>query len=114
MSDQDKLRRAQLVRSNLEKLLRIPQGSYDEFAADFRNTEASLHLLQTAIQALLDLARGACASLGLDTPRTHRRSARPDAQEESTLRCSNAVVLDRRAWRVRETDAMLQVVARMR
>lgn len=70
MSANDKLRKAQVVHANLEKLERIPQRSYDEFAADFRNTEASLHLLQTAIQALLDLASGICARLGLDTPRT--------------------------------------------
>ncbi|HZN40735.1 MAG TPA: DUF86 domain-containing protein [Planctomycetota bacterium] len=70
MSANDKLRKAQVVQTNLEKLERIPQRSYDEFAADFRNTEASLHLLQTAIQALLDLASGICARLGLDTPRT--------------------------------------------
>jgi len=70
VSANDKLRKAQVVQTNLEKLERIPQRSYDEFAADFRNTEASLHLLQTAIQALLDLASGICARLGLDTPRT--------------------------------------------
>jgi len=70
VSANDKLRKAQVVHANLEKLERIPQRSYDEFAADFRNTEASLHLLQTAIQALLDLASGICARLGLDTPRT--------------------------------------------
>ena len=66
----DAARKAQLVRSNLEKLARIPQTSYDEFAADFRNTEAALHLLQTSIQALVDMGSKACASLGLETPRT--------------------------------------------
>ncbi|MFY9345392.1 MAG: DUF86 domain-containing protein [Planctomycetota bacterium] len=70
MSGHDAVRKAQVVRANLEKLQRIPQGSYEEFASDFRNTEASLHLLQTAIQALLDLAGGICARLGLDTPGT--------------------------------------------
>jgi uncharacterized protein YutE (UPF0331/DUF86 family) len=62
--------KAQLVRSNLEKLARIPQASYAEFAADFRNTEAALHLLQTSIQALVDIGSKLCASLGLETPRT--------------------------------------------
>jgi len=62
--------KAQLVRGNLEKLARIPQATYDEFAADFRNAEAALHLLQVAIQALIDMASKACASLGLETPRT--------------------------------------------
>lgn len=66
----DPLQKAQLVRSNLEKLARLPQASYAEFAADFRNTEAALHLLQTSIQALIDMGSKACASLGLETPRT--------------------------------------------
>jgi uncharacterized protein YutE (UPF0331/DUF86 family) len=70
MSTGEPLRSAQLVRTNLDKLARVPQSAYDEFAADFRNTEAALHLLQTAIQALVDLASGICATLGLDTPRT--------------------------------------------
>lgn len=66
----DPLRKAQLVRANLDKLALVPQGSYDEFAGDFRNVEASLHLVQTSIQALLDLATTICANLGLETPRT--------------------------------------------
>ncbi len=70
MNSPDSLRKAQVVRTNLEKLQRIPQATYDEFASDFRNAEASLHLLQTAIQALLDIGSGVCARLGLDTPRT--------------------------------------------
>lgn len=70
MSRDSSLRKAQIVRANLEKLQRIPQATYDEFAADFRNAEASLHLLQTAIQSLLDIGSGICARLGLDTPRT--------------------------------------------
>ena len=69
----DPARKAQLVRSNLEKLARIPQSSYDEFAADFRNAEAALHLLQTSIQALVDMGSRACASLGLETPRTNSK-----------------------------------------
>jgi uncharacterized protein YutE (UPF0331/DUF86 family) len=66
----DPTSKAQLVRSNLEKLARIPQATYAEFAADFRNTEAALHLLQTSIQALIDMGSKACAGLGLETPRT--------------------------------------------
>jgi len=62
--------KAQLVRGNLEKLGRIPQASYAEFAADFRNTEAALHLLQTSIQAMIDIGSRWCAKLGLETPRT--------------------------------------------
>jgi uncharacterized protein YutE (UPF0331/DUF86 family) len=64
------LQKAQVVRTNLEKLQQLPQASYEQFASDFRNTEAALHLLQTAIQALLDLGIGMCSRLGLATPRT--------------------------------------------
>ncbi|MEO6595495.1 MAG: HepT-like ribonuclease domain-containing protein [Planctomycetota bacterium] len=66
----DGTQKAQLVRSNLEKLAQIPQSTYEEFASDFRNTEAALHLLQTTIQALIDFGSKLCAQLGLDTPRT--------------------------------------------
>lgn len=70
MTTDKSIGKAQLVRANLDKLARIPQATYAEFAADFRNTEAALHLLQTSIQALIDLASKLCASLGLETPRT--------------------------------------------
>jgi uncharacterized protein YutE (UPF0331/DUF86 family) len=70
VNEQERLRKTQLVRTSLDKLQQLPQGTYDVFAADFRNTEASLHLLQTAIQALMELASAICASLGLETPRT--------------------------------------------
>jgi uncharacterized protein YutE (UPF0331/DUF86 family) len=66
----DDATKAQLVRGNIEKLARIPQASYAEFAADFRNTEAALHLLQTSIQAMIDMGSKLCAKLGLETPRT--------------------------------------------
>lgn len=70
MNDDLDMRKAQVVRVNLEKLARIPQTDFTQFAADFRNTEASLHLLQTSIQALIDLAVRRCGRLGLDTPRS--------------------------------------------
>jgi len=62
--------RLDVLRENLEKLERIPQGSFDEFASDFRNVAAALHLLQTAIQALIDLAGYLVAARALRTPRT--------------------------------------------
>ena len=43
--------RLQVLRENLEMLARIPQASYEEFAADFRNVDSALHRLQTSIQA---------------------------------------------------------------
>ena len=55
MSTGDRLRKPQIVRENLEKLARIPQADADQFAGDFRNVEAALHLLQASIQALIDM-----------------------------------------------------------
>lgn len=44
-----------ILRENLDKLARIPQATIEEFQGDFRNVDAALHLLQTSIQALLDI-----------------------------------------------------------
>lgn len=57
-----------VLRQNLEDLERIPQASYEEFSADPRNLPAALHLLQTAIQALIDIGSFATAHLGLSAP----------------------------------------------
>lgn len=70
MTGDDLAPKAHLVRNNLDRLARIPQATYAEFAADFRNVEAALHLLQTSIQALIDCGSRLCARLGLETPRT--------------------------------------------
>lgn len=59
-----------VVRDNLEKLARIPQGSYVEFSADFRNLDSALHRVQTSIQALIDIASYAVAARGLGVPDT--------------------------------------------
>lgn len=57
-----------VLRSNLAGLDRIPQASLTEFESDFRNLPAALHLLQVAIQTLMDLAGYACARRGLGAP----------------------------------------------
>jgi len=64
--------RIALLRDNLEKLDRIPQGSFQEFEADFRNLDSALHRLQTSIQALMDIGGYLCAVLGLGAPATSR------------------------------------------
>jgi uncharacterized protein YutE (UPF0331/DUF86 family) len=61
-----------VVRDNLEKLGRIPQASYEEFADDFRNVDSALHRLQTAIQALIDLGGYVIARRGLRPPGASR------------------------------------------
>ena len=59
-----------IVRENLEKLERIPQASWQEFDADFRNLDSALHRLQPTIQALIDIACYLVALRGLGVPRT--------------------------------------------
>lgn len=57
-----------IIRDNLEKLEKLPQGSFDAFSADFRNVDSALHRLQTGIQALIDIASYVCERRGLGTP----------------------------------------------
>ncbi|MBI3272669.1 MAG: DUF86 domain-containing protein [Planctomycetes bacterium] len=64
--------RLALLRDNLEKLDRIPQASYEEFAQDFRNLDSALHRIQTTIQALIDLGSMVIARRGLAAPATSR------------------------------------------
>ncbi|MBI4956465.1 MAG: DUF86 domain-containing protein [Myxococcales bacterium] len=59
-----------VLKANLDKLERIPQASYEEFACDFRNVDSTLHILQTSIQALVDLGSWLVAERALATPRT--------------------------------------------
>lgn len=61
-----------ILRENLDLLARIPQSSYEEFAADFRNVDSALHRLQTSIQALIDIGSTKLGELGLAAPRTSR------------------------------------------
>jgi uncharacterized protein YutE (UPF0331/DUF86 family) len=59
-----------IVRESLERLESLPQSSYAEFSADFRNLDSTLHRLQTAIQALIDVASYVVSSRGLGVPQT--------------------------------------------
>jgi uncharacterized protein YutE (UPF0331/DUF86 family) len=59
-----------VLKANLEKLDQIPQESFELFASDFRNVESALHLLQTSIQALIDLGALLLAREALPTPKT--------------------------------------------
>jgi uncharacterized protein YutE (UPF0331/DUF86 family) len=61
-----------LLRDNLEKLAKIPQGSFDEFDSDFRNLDSALHRLQTSIQILIDIGSLVLAERGLGAPATSR------------------------------------------
>jgi uncharacterized protein YutE (UPF0331/DUF86 family) len=61
-----------ILRDNLARLAEIPQGSFAEFAADFRNIDSALHRLQTSVQALLDIASYKVGRRGLPPPGTSR------------------------------------------
>lgn len=68
MTSAEILGKLAIIRDNLEKLEQLPQGSFEEFAADFRNVDSALHRLQTGIQALIDIASYVNARRGLGTP----------------------------------------------
>ncbi len=70
MNGNDVQRRLEILRVNLERLAEIPQETFEEFSADFRNLDSALHRLQTSIQALLDLGAVLVSRLGLPAPRT--------------------------------------------
>ena len=61
------------IDNNSEKLKILSCLSHDEFMADFRNLEAAIHLLQTSIQALVDISRYVIRSLGLPSADTYRQ-----------------------------------------
>lgn len=60
--------RIAVIEENLRRLAQIPQADFNQFAADFRNVEATKHLLQTAIEAIIDLCAHFVARLRLQTP----------------------------------------------
>ena len=60
--------RIAIIEENLTKLEQIPQADFNEFVADFRNIEATKHLLQTAIEAMIDICSHCAARLRLHTP----------------------------------------------
>lgn len=68
MTSMETLGKLAIVRDNLDKLGQLPQGSLEEFVADFRNIDSALHRLQTGIQALIDIASYVTARRGLGTP----------------------------------------------
>ncbi|MDX2055152.1 MAG: DUF86 domain-containing protein [Polyangiaceae bacterium] len=70
MTEDGILAKFEIVRRNLERLNELPQGSYAEFGADFRNLDSALHRLQTTIQALIDIASYIVSVRGLGIPRT--------------------------------------------
>lgn len=71
MNRQDIQSKIDVIIDNLEKLHILKSKTYNDFISDFRNTDSTLHRLQTSIQALLDIGSYIIASLGLRTPNTN-------------------------------------------
>lgn len=71
MKKEDVQTKIDVILDGIEKLKFLRSKTYEEFISDFRNLYASLHILQTSIQALLDIGGYIIASLGLRTPNTN-------------------------------------------
>jgi len=63
--------RFQLIRANLDRLRQLSALPDTEFLSDFRNVESAKHLLQTAIEALLDVSVQVLATLKEPLPDHH-------------------------------------------
>ncbi len=67
--DQPRVReRIQYIETCLGRLESLRTLPSDEFLADFRNVESAKHLLQTAIEAMMDIASHILARRRLPTP----------------------------------------------
>lgn len=71
MKKEDVQTKIDVILDGIDKLKFLRSKTYEEFISDFRNLYASLHILQTSIQALLDIGCYIIASLGLKTPNTN-------------------------------------------
>jgi uncharacterized protein YutE (UPF0331/DUF86 family) len=60
--------RLSTIETNLHRLETLRALSFDDFVADFRNVEAAKHLLQVAIEAMIDVAGHFVARLRLKVP----------------------------------------------
>lgn len=61
--------RIQYIETSLARLETLRNLPEEEFLKDFRNVEAAKHLLQTAIEAMMDIAAHIVARRRLGTPR---------------------------------------------
>ena len=72
MNKQDVQINFDTIDDNLEKLNTLSSLSRDEFMADFRNIDATVRILQTSIQALVDISRYVIRSLELPSADSYR------------------------------------------
>ncbi|MGQ3683461.1 MAG: type VII toxin-antitoxin system HepT family RNase toxin [Candidatus Loosdrechtia sp.] len=71
MRQEDIQSKIDIIVENLNKLSILREKNYEDFISDFRNVASSLYLLQTSIQALLDIGSYIIANLGLKMPNTN-------------------------------------------
>ena len=69
--DERVARRLQIIRENLRHLETLRGLSEPEFLGDFRNVEATKHLLQVSIEAMIDVAVHLLASMQERLPEHH-------------------------------------------
>ncbi len=68
--DQKAIReRVDIIQQNLVRLEEIRQAPWEDFQADYLKVEASKHLLQTAIEAMIDICAHFVARLRLKIPK---------------------------------------------
>ena len=65
--------RIAIIEKNLTYLAQIPQADFEAFQSDFRNLEAAKHLLQTAVEAMVDICAHMVSRLRLQVPGNGRQ-----------------------------------------
>ncbi len=71
MKKKDIQTKIDIILNNLEKLNSLKTKTYEDFTSDFRNINSTLYMLQTSIQALLDIGSYIIANFGLKMPDTN-------------------------------------------
>jgi uncharacterized protein YutE (UPF0331/DUF86 family) len=119
--DERVARRILMIRENLSRLESLRAIPEESFLADFRNVEAAKHLLQTSIEAVIDIAVQALAQLNEPLPDHHadifealaRHGVVPPGRLETYRKMvgfRNRVVHlyervdDRRVWEILQTE----------
>lgn len=71
MKKEDVQTKIDVILASLENLNSLKTKTYEDFASDFRNIDSALYMLQTSIQALLDIGSYIIANRGLKMPNTN-------------------------------------------
>ncbi|ADQ41747.1 protein of unknown function DUF86 [Caldicellulosiruptor acetigenus I77R1B] len=75
--DYDKVfQKIEFIKGNLAKLNQLKKIELEDFLNDFRNTESCKYLLQTSIEAIIDICNHIIARNNLGKPSTHADAIR--------------------------------------